>query len=479
MDKKNTKRKKYSRMQLKTIFTAVITSFITTFMGSALNLSIPAISKDFGASAQEVAWVVTVYMLTCAALAVSIGKAADRIERSIILKLGIVVFAGASAAAAFSQAMWVLLLFRFVQGVGAAMIFATNIALLVSVFDEAERGRVLGYASCATYVGLSLGPVLGGILNARLGWRSVFIAAAVVALSAFLSAMLKGREKSKSGRREEDRRLTEKSGKEGKKGRFDWKGSLLFTVAISLTMYALSSLKTDGDAPFFLALGLLLFIALLHSEKRAEDSLINTGLFREKLTYTFANFAALISYGSIFAISYLMSVYLQLIKGFSSQSAGFVLLASTAVIAVFSPLFGRISDRHSPQRMSALGMVLCSSALVGLIFISQETKLMSLILLLALSGFGFSLFASPNTSAVMACVKKEDYSSASAVLATMRSAGHTLSMAIVTLIMGIFMDGEALGEAEPATIIQIMRISFIVFTSFCILGIFMARYRKM
>lgn len=496
-------RKKYTSEQKKTVLTAIITAFITTFMGSALNLSIPAISKEFGVSAQEVGWVVTVYMLTCAALAVSFGKAADRIDRSMILKIGILIFMGASLVAAFSQSMWVLLVFRFVQGVGASMIFATNIALLVSVFDKAESGKVLGYATCATYVGLSLGPVLGGILNEHLGWRAVFAAAAAVSAAAFVTAALNRRRKNiaKTDGGKTAKNFTEmavcgnelseadtaancdsksnnSSDRRAADKKFDWKGSVLFTAAISSVMYALSAFKTSRYAPFLLAGGLILFAVFVRAEKRAEDPLINVELFRKNLSYTFANFAAMLNYGAIFAVSYLISVYLQVIKGFSSQNSGFVLLASTAVIAVFSPLFGKVSDKFSPQRMSALGTGICAAALAGLIFITQETKLSIVVILLALSGFGFSLFSSPNTNAVMGSVSKEDYGTASAVLAAMRSGGHSVSMAIITLIMGIFMDGSSLYDAEPNVIIKVMQTGFIVFTIFCILGIFMARYRK-
>lgn len=500
--KQKNENKKYSNSsgkQKRAVVTAVVTAFITTFMGSALNLSVPSIGTEFGVSAQNVGWIITVYMLTCAALAVPFGKLADRIERRIILICGILIFTAASAAAAFSQTMSVLLMFRFAQGVGASMIFATNIAILAAAFDKEKRGRVLGYSTSATYAGLSLGPVLGGVMNEHLGWRSVFTVAALVSLAALISAVSGKKRETKACCTAKNRNTVSSAGKsasianenavevisaantelhDNNSKRFDWKGSLLFTAAITAVMYALSTLRSESLSPWLLALGLFLFYALVKVEKRSEDPIIDVQLFSQNLPYTMANLAALLNYGAIFAVSYLMSVYLQTVRGFSAQTSGFVLMASTAVIAAFSPLFGRASDKHSPYFLSALGMGICGTAIGMLIFVSEDTHIGIIAAVLAVSGFGFSLFSSPNTNAVMSSVSEQGYSSATSVLASMRSAGHTTSMAIITLIMGIFMEDKPLAEAQPETIILIMRISFALFAFFCILGIFMARYRK-
>ena len=168
----------------------ILTSFITTFMGSALNLSIPSIDAEFGAGSQTVNWVVTAYMLTCTGLAIPFGYLADSGNRSCILKIGIAIFTAASVFAVIFDRIGMLILFRGLQGVGAAMIFSSNIPILVDSFTEAQRGKVLGYAACANYLGLSLGPVLGGILNTNLGWRAIFVSTAVVSGICFTGACL-------------------------------------------------------------------------------------------------------------------------------------------------------------------------------------------------------------------------------------------------------------------------------------------------
>lgn len=461
------KEEKYTKTQKNTIFTAVLTAFITTFMGSALNLTIPALGAEFQVSAQSIGWVVTVYMLTCSALAVVFGKIADISDRKIILCTGILVFAAASAFSVLSRAMWMLLGFRFLQGVGASMIFSTNLAILMAAFDADKRGRVLGYATCATYAGLSMGPVLGGILNEHFGWRAVFLVTAGVSAAAFFTAAFKIPGKSKTKRRQSALKD------------FDLGGSILFVLSVSLFMYGLSSIKSREEAPYILAAGICGFLLFVRTECKAKSPVVNVKLFSENLPYTMNNLAALLNYGATFAITYLLSVYLQVIKGMSSQNAGIVLIASALTMAVFSPIFGRLSDRRSPFLLSAFGMGSCVAALGMFAFLPQEASLYFILAALALSGLGFSMFSSPNTNAVMSFVEQEAYSAASSALSTMRSLGHTASMAVVTLVTGIFVGEKALTDAEPALLMRVLHICFFIFAIFCILGIFMAQKRKM
>ncbi len=461
----------YTTKQKNTIYVVVITSFITTFMGSALNLSIPALEENFGVSAQTVGWVVTVYMLTCAALAVPFGRASDRVERRTILWIGILIFTVSSAAAIISWEMWVLLVFRFVQGVGASMIFSTNIAMLVGAFDDKERGKVLGYATCANYVGLSVGPVLGGVLNYNLGWKSIFLTTACISAFAFYRAFFK------LPKEERGNNLSKDISGQGKAD-FDVLGNILFVTSIVFSMYGLSAFKTNSFAPYILAAGVVLAILFVRTELNAKNPVIKVEIFKNNISYTLSNLAALINYGANYAASYMLSIYLQMIQGFTSQSAGFVLITNTVVMAVLSPVFGRLSDKLTPNLISSIGMGLCAGALGFLTFLPADSSLIRIIVILVISGLGFAMFGSPNSNAVMSCVDKKDYGVASSILATMRSIGHTSSMAIVTAIIGIYMGGSSLSESSPELLLKTIHTVFMVFTILCILGIFMAIKRK-
>lgn len=457
------------REQRNTICVCVITSFITTFMGSALNLSIPSLEEEFKVGAQTVGWVITIYMLTCSALAVPFGRLSDRVERGNILRLGILIFCISSLTAVLSKTMWMLLAFRLMQGIGASMIFSTNIAILAGAFDEEHRGRVLGYSTCATYAGLSAGPVLGGVLNQNLGWRAIFIATAIVSAAAFYGAFFKlPRGEKKSGR------ISLSYG-----ANFDYAGNILFVVSIALTMYGLSSLKSFAGAPLILFIGILLFIFFVRIEMKTKNPVIDVNLFRKNIPFTLSNLAAMVNYGSNFALSYLMSIYLQVVKGMSSQWAGVILITNTVIMTLLSPFVGRISDRHSPFKMSAAGMALCAAALGLLSFLPEDASLTEIIMILALSGVGFSFFSTPNTNAVMSCVERKDYGVSASILSTMRSIGHTAGMSVVTAVVGIYIGSGSLKGAGTEVLMKTFHISFFIFTLLCILGIFMAGKRKM
>lgn len=457
------------REKKNTILVCVITSFITTFMGSALNLSIPSLEEEFKVGAQTVGWVVTIYMLTCSALAVPFGRLADRVERRSVLRTGILIFSISSLTAVLSKKMWMLLAFRLMQGIGASMIFSTNIAILVGAFDEEHRGRVLGYSTCATYAGLSAGPVLGGVLNQNFGWRAIFIATAIVSAAAFYGAFFKlPKGEKKSG-------ILSLSSK----AHLDYAGNILFVVSIVLTMYGLSSLNSLAGAPLILCLGILFFIFFIRTEMKTENPVIDVNLFRKNLPFTLSNLAAMVNYGSNFALSYLMSIYLQVVKGMSSQWAGVILITNTVIMTVLSPFVGRISDRHSPFKMSAAGMALCAAALGLLSFLSEDLSLVKIIMILALSGVGFSFFSTPNTNAVMSCVEREDYGVSASILSTMRSIGHTAGMSVVSAVVGIYIGSGSLKGAGTEVLMKTFHISFFIFTLLCILGIIMAGKRKM
>ena len=446
------------------IYVSVITSFITTFMGSALNLSVPALEKEFHVSAGTVSWVITIYMLTCASFAVPFGRLGDRVERRRILYMGILIFSISSAAAVFSAGIGFFLAARIMQGIGASMIFSTNIAILVGAFDEDMRGKVLGYSTCATYVGLSAGPVAGGILNYNFGWRSVFIATAIVSAVAFCVAFF---------------RLPYSKKTEFERKPADLAGNILFVISVILLMYGISSLRQGRVSLFILGSGIASFIVFIYRESKARNPLVDLKNFRDNPSFLLLNLAAMINYGANFVMSYMLSVYLQIIKGMTSQLAGVILVTNTAVMAVLSPYMGKLSDRLSPSKLSALGMSLCAASLFIFSGLTQDTSTAKIIFTLALSGAGLALFSAPNTNAVMSCVKKEDYGVASSILSTMRSMGHTSAMALATAIIGLYMGTESMTSAQPDSIMTTVHVIFSLFAALCILGIFMAIRRKM
>ena len=450
------------RQQKNTLRMAVVTAFITTFMGSALNLSVPALEEQFQVSAALVGWVVTAFTLTVAAFSVPMGKLADATGRRRVLLIGIASFGVLSVLCIFSVNIWMMILFRGLQGVAASMIYATNNALLISVFPGTERGRVLGISTAATYVGLSMGPVIGGILNHRMGWQSIFAVTFFCTVLSFVLAWA-GAPKTKP---------------DPPQCRTDAAGNLLFIAMISLILYGLTNLTISRYGWLILVCGLALAAAFILVEQRAEDPVIRLTMFTRDRVFAFSNLAALLNYGATFAISYLVSIYLQVVMGYSSQTASVILICMPAVQALFSPLMGRLSDRVPPYKLASLGMGLCVAGLGMFSLLGLYTPFAWIIAALVVEGFGFALFSSPNTNAIMNCVNKEEYSVANSILATMRTFGHSASMAIVTIVVGMGLGNAALTEAAPSQLVKTMHWCFLVFVALCVIGTVLSLERK-
>lgn len=453
---------RYDKEQLTTIFVVITTAFITTFTGSALTLAVPAIGRYFGVSAGFVGWLVTAYTLVVAAFSVPWGRIADLTGRKRILVIGLIVFTATSAICYFASSMWMLIIFRGIQGIGAAMIFSTNTAILISAFSSKERGRILGMSVAATYVGLSAGPAIGGFMNHNFGWRSIFILVGVIAMIALAAAW---------------RALPSDRKNEGKQD-FDIAGIILFIAMIVMMMYGLSAI-TGGLIPVIItAAGLLLAVMFVRHELKVKSPVVQVRMFSHNIAYSFSNLAALMNYGATFAITYLLSIYLQVVMGYSSQAAGLILIVQPALMAILSPRAGKLSDRISPFKLASAGMGLCAAGVLICAFLETGSTLAMVIVALAVTGIGFAMFSSPNTNAVMACVEKQDYGVASSILATMRSVGHTLSMVIVTIVVNLYMGSQALEKADPQLLVKTMHTAFLIYAGICVAGIFVSLKRK-
>ncbi|MBN7771933.1 MFS transporter [Clostridium aminobutyricum] len=452
----------FEKKQKATLLVVIITAFITTFTGSALNLSVPTVGEEFNASASLVGWIVTAYMLTSAGFSVPFGRVSDIASRKKILVCGILIFSLSSLLAAFAWNIQILLAIRALQGFGAAMIFSTNIAVLVSSFPGEDRGRVLGYSTASTYIGLSAGPVIGGFFNHYLGWRSIFLVTFAVSAVVFFIAWRK---------LPKDERQLEKTN-------LDLLGNILYILMIPTVLYGLSAFSTSNLAKILLPVGLVLLVLFGRHELKVDNPIVELRLFANNLSYSFSNIAALLNYGATFAIGYLLSIYLQVVMGYTSQIAGIILIAQPVVMALLSPLAGRLSDKVSPFKLASFGMALCAVSLFALSFISEAYPLWTIVAALVVAGVGFAFFSSPNTNAIMACVEKTEYGVASSLLATMRNIGHTSSMAVVTVVVGIYMGNKALAEAEPQLLISTMHASFLIFTGICAVGTIFSLKRK-
>jgi len=434
---------------------ATLGSFLTPFMGSSVNIALPSIGNELAMDAISLGWVATAYLLAAAMFLVPFGRIADIYGRKRIFTYGILTYTVASMLSAIAPSAAVLIASRVLQGIGGAMIFSTGVAILTSVFPAEERGKALGINVAAVYLGLSLGPFLGGLLTEHFGWRSIFVLNVPLGLIiiAFIFWKLKG------------------EWAEAKGEKFDITGSVIYSLMLIAIMYGFTLLPQMSGA-WLILVGALGVVAFVKWEMKVKSPVLNLGLFRNNTVFALSNLAALINYSATFAVAFLLSLYLQYIKGLTPQSAGLILVAAPVVQAIFSPLAGRLSDRIEPRIVASVGMGLTATGLVLFTSLSEKTSLGFIVASLVVLGFGFALFSSPNTNAVMSSVEKRFYGVASGTLATMRQIGMTFSMGMAMLLFTLYIGRVQITPEYYSLFLKSVNVAFIIFAALCFGGIF-------
>ena len=439
---------------------AVLAGFITPFDGSAVNIALPVIGAEFHMDAIALSWVATAYLLSSAVFLVPFGKIADIYGRKKIFLYGIVIFSLASLAMTMVPSTEMLIRIRIVQGLGSAMIFGTGVAILTSVFPPGERGKALGIYITAVYLGLSLGPFLGGVMTQYLGWRSIFFVNVPIGITAVLLILWKLKGEWAECRGE----------------RFDLIGSVIYGAAVVAVMYGFSTLPGFKGAVFITAgiVGAMIFALY---EMRIPSPVLDIRLLTKNRIFAFSNLSALINYSATFAVTFLLSLDLQYTKGFTPEHAGFILIVQPVVMAMISPIAGRLSDKIEPRIVASAGMTFTALGLFLLIFLTETTPIWYLVVILIVLGVGFGLFSSPNTNAIMSSVDKRFYGVASGTNATMRLLGQMLSMGIAMMIFAIIIGPVEITPAYYPQFVLSLHYAFILFTAFCIIGVFASLVR--
>lgn len=442
------------------LFIAILAGFLTPFDGSAVNIALPTIGTEFHMDAIALSWIATAYLLSSVLFLVPFGKIADIYGRKRIFLCGIAIFAVASFLMTMVPSAGALVAVRVLQGTGTSMIYGTTVAILTSVYPPGERGRALGIYITAVYLGLTLGPFIGGFLTETFGWRSIFSINIPIAICAILLVLWK----------------LPGEWAECKGEKFDLYGSVLYGLALVAVMYGFSELPSAGGAALIL-IGLCLAAAFIRFERQQEFPVLNMRLFSESRVFTFSSIAALINYGATFAVSFLLSLNLQYVKGFSPEYAGMILIAAPVVQAVVSPFAGRLSDRIEPGILASAGMGISALGLFFLVFLSETTPLWYILVALAVLGFGFGLFSSPNTNAIMSAVERKYYGVASGIVSTMRLLGQMLSMGIAMMVFAIVIGRVEITPEYYQAFATSTQYAFILFTVLCVLGVYASLIR--
>lgn len=449
------------RLKRSVLVVTAFAAFLTPFLGSAVNLALPAIDREFNTTAIELGWIPSSFILSSAMFLLPFGRLADIVGRKKIFTYGISLFTISTFLIIFSWNIESLIIFRIVQGISGAMIFGTSLAILTSVFEPGERGRAMGINITAVYTGLSSGPVIGGLLTQYFGWRSIFMFLIPVGIASLYLIFKKMK--------------PEWSEAQGEK--FDWKGSVIYGLSIASFMYGFSKLPS-AQGWTFLGLALLFAIIFVLVEKRIKNPVFEIRLILRNRVFAFSGIAALIHYSATAATGFFISLYLQYLKGFDAQTAGFIMISQPVMMALLSPLAGKLSDRYNPGVIASSGMGLTATGLIMLCFINEMTAIYLIITMLVIMGVGFALFSSPNSNAIMSSVEKKYLGVASGVVGTMRMVGQMLSLGIAMMLLALYMGDESIVPETYPSLVATMRTGFSIFSVLCILGIFASLARN-
>jgi len=442
------------------LFIAILAGFLTPFDLSAVNIALPTLAQEFSMDAIQMGWVSTAYLLASAVFLVPFGRIADIYGRKKVFATGLTIFTLASFLMILAPSALAVILLRVLQGFGSAMIFGTAIAILTSVTPPEQRGKALGIYTTAVYLGLSMGPFFGGILTSHFGWRSIFAVNVPIGLCAIalIALFLKGEWADCLGER------------------FDLGGAIQYGLTLVCVMYGFSLLP-EREGFILLIAGTVMLGVFVAREFRIRYPLWNIRIFSKNRVFLFSNLAALVNYCATFAVTFFLSLYLQYIKGFSPEYAGTILVVQPVVMALFSPVAGRLSDRIEPGKIASAGMAITAVGLILLTFTVSNTPIWIVIAILIILGIGLGIFSSPNTNAIMGSVERCYYGVASGTLGTMRLAGQMLSMGIAMMVLSIYIGNEQITPELYPAFIEGMKISMAVFAALCIAGIFFSLVR--
>jgi EmrB/QacA subfamily drug resistance transporter len=390
--------------------------------GSVVNTLLPVLARELHATVAGIEWVSTVYLLVVSGLLLGFGRAGDLYGNKRLYVAGFFVFVIGSALCGLAPTAKALIALRAVQAIGAAMLFANSPAILTKTFPPEQRGRALGALGTFTYLGLTVGPSLGGWLTSAFGWRIVFYINVPVGALALLLAV----------------RFIPHDKLEARAERFDIAGAILFMVGLVALLGALNEGHALGwTSPrivvLFVVAVALLFV-FVRVELKAKSPMLDLTLFRNRI-FAASTTSALLNYCCVYSVLFVIPFLLIQGRNLTPQHAGLVLTAQPIVMAIVAPFSGSMSDRVGSRGPATLGMLVLTLGLVLLAFSVRSGTLPILALCLGVIGLGVGMFVSPNNSALMGAAPRGRQGIASGVLATARNAG---------MVMGIGISGAVL-----------------------------------
>lgn len=443
------------------LFVICMASSLVPLMGSSLNLALPYINESLSLDVVTSSWIPTSYMLFTAIFQVPCARIADMIGRKKVYISGVALFTLFSFLSCLANTGFTLIVYRCLSGIGSAMMFGTSMAILTSAVPPEKRGWAFGINTAVVYSSLAIGPLLGGVLTQYFNWHSIFFVAGIIGLIVVIGSLL----------------VLKEEWKEEVKTKFDLVGSVLYAAGLFALIYGFSELPSVRSF-VLIGVGSAILFVFSRYEKTQSYPVFNIRVFLSNRVFKLSSLSALINYSSTSAIAFMLSLYLQYIRGLSPRDAGLILVSQSVVQTVTTLISGRMSDKTSATFLATSGMGIISVGLIGLCFLTATSSLFFLIVLLSLLGLGFGIFSSPNTNIIMSSVDKRDYGMASATIGTMRQTGQAFSMGIAIMAMSVIVGNVQITPTVHAQLLSSMRVVFIICSVLCSIGVYFSSIRE-
>jgi EmrB/QacA subfamily drug resistance transporter len=388
---------------------------------SIVNVAMPTLKGEFNTTMSVIEWVAMAYMLTLTIFLPFFGRLADMFGRSRLYNAGFVVFTIGSLFCGMATSAAMLIAARVLQAVGAGLLQANSVALITQAFPGTERGKAIGIQGAVQAIAMAVGPFVGGVLIATIGWRAVFYINIPIGIIGTVAALY----------------ILPVNQKTDKKETIDYLGTIFFASGLAFLVLAFNEVVNLGWGSYtitvyFIHASVLLGLFVL-TELRVAHPLIDLKLFKNS-TFLIGNLTGMMSYYVLFAVLFLMPFYLEKVLNYSPALTGSLLTPIPLAMAFVAPFAGHISDKYGSRIMTASGMLVSAFACFALLFLGVHSHLAVMVGELVLLGVGMGMFTPPNNSAIMGAAPKEKLGLAGGVLNMMRSLGLIFGVDISGLI---------------------------------------------
>ncbi len=403
---------------------------------SIVNVAMPTLKNTFGVSMAVIEWIAMAYMLALTIFLPLFGRLADIYGRSKLYTIGFVVFSVGSLFCGMSSTAGLMIASRIIQGIGAGLLQANSVALITQAFPAKERGKAIGIQGAVQAISMSVGPFVGGILIATVGWKAIFYVNIPIGILGTLAALF----------------ILPPNRKVEKKEKIDYLGTVLFASGLASIVLAFNEGVKLGwgshTIMMYFVSGIVLLTLFIVTELKAKYPLIDLKLFKD-VNFFLGNLTGMLSYYVLFAVMFLMPFYLEKVLGYGVALTGTLLTPLLLAMAVVAPLSGHVSDKYGPRIMTTSGMLISALACLALMFMGAAAQLPLLVAVLVFLGIGMGLFTPSNSSAIMGSAPQDKLGVAGSVLNMTRSLGLIFGVNISGVIFTTLEHGYLAEKGYP------------------------------